>query len=118
MISPRNKLLLRKRVLMALRSIVWTADEWLHAAELRLQNDLAASEKSLPALVHRVSSAAKRGPVASVRETPSPARVTFLEWEARKSGVSVSARPRRRRAHGSSADFDRELREHFCRSAS
>jgi hypothetical protein len=117
---PETKLKIRKRVLMALRSIVWTVDEWLHAAELRLQDDLASRHsslatvpKSLPAVIR---SAAKRGPALSVGAVP--ARVTFQEWEARKSGVSVSARPRRQRAHGSSADFDRELRERFSRSAS
>jgi len=113
MISPKNKLWLRKRLLMALRSILWTADEWLHAAELRLRDDLACIS-SLPTVV---GSAAKREPEELVG-TRSPARVTFQEWEARKSGVDVSARPRRRRAHGSAADFDRELRERFSRSAS
>jgi hypothetical protein len=112
MISPKNKLRLRKWLLMKLRSIVWTADEWLHAAELRLQDDLAMS-KGLPAVVR---SAAKRGPEKTVG-TVTPARVTFQEWEARKSGVSISARPRRR-PHRGAADFDRELREHFSRSAS
>jgi hypothetical protein len=112
--KPETKLKLRKRVLMALRSILWTADEWLHAAELRLRDDLARSE-GLPTVVR---SAAKRGPEVGAR---TPARVTYQEWEARKSGVATTpqkgARPRRR-AHRGAADFDRELREHFSRSAS
>ena len=108
--KPETKIYLRKRLLMALRSILWTADEWLHAAELRLRDDIARSE-GLPTVVR---SAAKRGPEDGAR---TPARVTFQEWEARKSGVNVSARPRRR-AHRGAADFDRELRQHFSRSAS
>lgn len=112
--KPETKLYLRKRLLMLLRSIVWTADEWLHRAELRLRDDLAMSQ-GLPAVIR---SAAKRGSEVEVKTPLLPARVSFLEWEARKSGVSVSARPPRRRAHGTAGDFDRELREHFCRSAS
>lgn len=112
MISPRNKLLLKRFVARHLRRLVDLVDDQLHAWEVSLR-----TEKSLPTLIR---SAAKRGPEAPSQYmgTPPPARVTFREWEARRSGVSVSARPRRRRAHGSSSDFDRELREHFSRSAS
>jgi hypothetical protein len=108
MISLKNKLLLKRFVARQLRKLVDLVDERLHAWEVSLRT-------SLPAVIR---SAAKRGPEVEAKTPPLPARVSFLEWEARKSGVSVSARPRRRRAHQTSADFDRELREHFSRSAS
>jgi hypothetical protein len=115
MISPRNKLRLRKWTLMLLRSIVWAADEWLHRAELRLREDLAASEQKSLRVVPQQRS--KRGPEPGVEA--EPARESFLQWEARRSGVApIEKAKRRSRQHRGAADFDRELREHFSRNAS
>ncbi len=115
MISPKNKLRLRKWILMTLRALVWRADEWLHRAELRLREDLEAAKKlTLPTVVR---SAAKPGLVREPKSHPL-ARVTFLEWEARKSGVRPAVKARRGRQRHSAADFDRELQERVSRSAS
>lgn len=155
MISPRNKLLLKRFVARQLRRLVDLIDDRLHAWEVSLRGEISiplcvesprttrterptmpspgavakdeflcdripgrmsgsgeqeCDSKSLPTLIR---SAAKREPERSGETTP--ARVSYLEWEARKSGVVVSARPRRKRVHRSAAEFDRELREHFCR---
>ena len=44
--KPKTKLWLRKKVLMALRAIVWYVDERLHAAEVELRDDIAATQSS------------------------------------------------------------------------
>ena len=44
--KPKIKLWLRKKVLMALRAIVWYVDERLHAAEVELRDDIAATQSS------------------------------------------------------------------------
>lgn len=41
--KPETKLLIRKRVLMTLRAILWHADEWLHRQEVKYRNDLPVS---------------------------------------------------------------------------
>lgn len=164
--KPETKLWIRRRALMALRWLVWTADEFLHAAELRLQHDLAchavAVEQSRgvshtprshdlhPDQVHTSGSVAGRRSLAA-RDTASPkvglektadkpssragqgnsplgdgvsaastseeaardgattSGETFLQWEARRSGVAPIAKPRRSRQHFTAADFDRQF---------
>lgn len=110
-------------MLMALRALVWRADESLYRAELRLREDLAregaaqvpgkgslGKTLTLPTVVR---SAAKPGLVREPKSHPL-ARVTFSEWEARRSGVAPVAK-RRRRARSTAADFDLDLRERFER---
>lgn len=110
MISPKNKLLLKRFFARRLRALVDFLDGRLHAWEVSLR---APIEPVLPAV-----SEAKRGPEKGSRQTiAGPARVSFIEWEARRSGVAPIAKVKRRiRQHYTAAEFDRELREHFSRS--
>jgi hypothetical protein len=39
--KTETKLWLRKKTLMALRALLWHADEWLHAREVRLRDELS-----------------------------------------------------------------------------
>lgn len=39
--KSKTKLWLRKRTLMALRSLLWHADEWLHRQEVKLRDELS-----------------------------------------------------------------------------
>src|SRR5258708_3721908 len=39
--TPETKRWLRKKTLMALRAVLWHADEWLHAREVRLRDELS-----------------------------------------------------------------------------
>jgi hypothetical protein len=105
MISPKNKLLLKRWVAWRLRALVDLVEGRLHDWEVSLRTE----PKSLPAVVR---SAAKREPEDWVG-IRNPARVTFTEWEARRSGIRPT--PKRSRQHRGAADFDRELREHFSR---
>jgi hypothetical protein len=45
--KPETKLWLRKKALMALRSLLWHADEWLHVQELKLRKNLS-DRKEVP----------------------------------------------------------------------
>src|SRR5712664_4233960 len=103
MISPKNKLLLKRFLARQLRRLVDFSDDSLHEWEMSLRTI------SLPTSIR---SAAKREP--GCVEGAQPARVSFIEWEARRPGIALAPKPRRR-AHRGAADFDRELRERFSR---
>jgi hypothetical protein len=94
-----TKLWIRKRALMTLRAIVWRTDDWLHGAEVRLREELAASEAV--------------GPQRSDRDEVrilTPAQSPHQKWEARRSGVApVSKKSCQRRRRLSAADFDRRF---------
>ena len=95
--KPETKLKLRKWALMALRSIVWTVDEWLHAQELRLREDLEQLGSargvvtSLPPKPRpQFGSGDGAASVKRAGELRAPAPkiipLGFEEWEARRSG--------------------------------
>jgi hypothetical protein len=47
--KPETKLRLRKWALMALRSIVWHVDEWLHAQEVKYRDEISLPVRVAPA---------------------------------------------------------------------
>lgn len=102
--KPETKLWLRKKALMVLRAIVWHADEWLHRQEVALREDLSGR--------HQVSELAAPSIEKTDQSQDMPHRApgrseTFMQWEARKSGIAVVSKKdtRRRRAMTASA-FD------------
>lgn len=94
--TPETKLKLRKWALMALRSIVWNVDEWLHAQELQLREDLLAiaprsGEDALPSIRKAQS------PVAGA----APSRGKDLEQLGSGRRVVTSLPPKPRPQFGS-----------------
>jgi hypothetical protein len=111
--NPRLKLWVRRRALMMLRAIVWHADEWLHRQELALR-EYSASVDGKSSLArnaidfHKTLGSRETAPVAgpvnrAIR--PATVRETFLQWEARKSGVVPIVKAHRRRCM-TAAQFD------------
>jgi len=49
--KPETKLWIRKRALMALRAMLWHADEWLHRQEVKLREEIQGGAGDKP--VHR-----------------------------------------------------------------
>jgi hypothetical protein len=108
---------LRKKTLMALRSLLWHADEWLHRREVRLREEISNGEPEIrermegvgqgAALrVHSLAPKAAGAPGKPHRPT-SMRSETFLQWEARRSGVAVvSKKEARRRRQISASAFD------------
>jgi len=103
-VKPATKLWIRKRALMTLRAILWRADEWLHRRELALRQDLDLHKT----LGSRETPARMAGPALPRKTPPAIVRESFLQWEARRSGVSPITKPHRRRGI-SAADFDRSF---------
>ena len=96
--TPETKRWLRKKTLMALRALLWHADEWLHAREVRLREDLSGVPRVLP----------RSSPPGRVGSNPTPRSTseTFQQWEARKSGVAVVSKKEARRQRTTAAGFD------------
>ena len=97
------RLAAHRTMLRWLRKLVDLADDRLHAAEVRLRNDLSPIGTAKAASHHDPTS------VRSVRTTPvpSPRRENFQQWEARRSGVApVSKKEAHRRRAVSAAAFD------------
>jgi len=98
-----TKLWLRKRALMTLRAIVWRLDEWIHAQETKLREEI-----ELRADPKQSEPAGNRDRAATTPHARQPE--TFKQWEARKSGVAViSKKESRRRERLTAADFDRRF---------
>ena len=97
----RFKLWLRKKTLMALRAIIWHADEWLHAREVKLRKELGfrrAEATPVPAAA---------GLPTVERSKPRRQPESFQQWEARRSGIAVvSKKEARRRRQTSTSAFD------------
>jgi len=116
--SPQTKLALRRFALRWLRKLVDVADDRLHAAEVTLRNNLSAGG---------TSQTDKPQPEEAVRDNRSlgvvsqrPSAESFLEWEARRSGIAVTIKKHHRghvrRRRQSAADFDFQIirkREEF-----
>lgn len=99
--KAETKLWLRKRALMALRSIVWHVDEWIQRQEVSLREELAAMQAPAQRAERpRVL----RAPAAIVKTE------TFEQWEMRKSGVRPVAKDLHHRRHRhTAAEFDQEI---------
>lgn len=92
-----TKLKLRKWLLMRLRAIVWHADEWLHAEELKLRVDLRELGTTKP--VRAAGNGANAPRLASHGDCPTHGE-TFTEWEARRSGIAPVAKRKALRRRG------------------
>lgn len=106
-----TKLRLQKWALMALRSIVWHVDEWLHRQEVAYRDSVAGQHPS----VQRIDGADARGHASPARPDeqstptlprevtatrPSRRRETFAQWEARRSGIAAVSKKEARRRRG------------------
>ena len=110
--QAKTKLALRRFGLRCARKLLDFLDDRLHAAEVRLREDLASHVVSVQqslSLGHSVMGASKPSP-ARGEETGSMGRrrVSFAEWEMRRSGVAVISKKeaRRQRQRLSAAAFD------------
>jgi hypothetical protein len=106
----RIKLWLRRWVIRQLIKLVDRAEERLQAWQVRLRENLASHavpvKQSLPVENERAEANTRDGRVGSVGRR----RISFLEWEARKSGVAViTKKEARRREHLTAAGFDRRF---------
>lgn len=111
--KPETKLKLRKWALMAMRSVVWTVDEWLHTQELRLREDLEQLGSargvvtSLPPKPRpQFGSGDGAASVKRAGELRAPAPASYSEWEARKSGIAVISKKSARRRGMPARAFD------------
>jgi hypothetical protein len=79
--KPETKLAIRRFAVRWMRKLLDVLDDRLHAAEVRLREDL---ERAAPG---RVAT-----PIAKVGSTPTArSKVeTFQQWEARRSGIIVT----------------------------
>jgi hypothetical protein len=103
--KPETKLAIRKKTLMALRALIWHADEWLHARELKLRDDLASHAVPVKQSLPVTDSPAGVSTATVVAHSMGRRRVSFADWEARESGVAVISKKEARR-RSSAADFD------------
>jgi hypothetical protein len=105
--KPETKLWLRKKTLMALRALLWRADEWLHRQEVALREDLSGRDQ---VSAKAASEAEKTDPSQDMlhRAPARPGSETFREWEARKSGIALVTKKeaRRRRERVTASAFD------------
>jgi hypothetical protein len=89
--KKKLKLWLRKQALKTLRAVLWRADEWLHAAELRLRHDLAATAVQGLGPVQQ-----KR--LASGGDSGASRIQTFAQWKALRGATPVPVSRRGRKA--------------------
>jgi hypothetical protein len=108
--KAETKLALRRFALRWLRKLVDVADDRLHAAEVTLRNDLSGlSARQHPTLtVHSSEDLLHQRTDDKRPEAARPESETFLEWEARRSGVAPVSKKaaRQRRERQGAAAFD------------
>jgi hypothetical protein len=105
--SPATKLALRRFALRWLRKIIDVADDRLHAAEVSLRNDLSGC-KEVPIPVASCDRETANARTCLTSEAVRPGSETFIEWEARRSGVAPVSKKavRKRRERAGAAAFD------------
>ncbi len=128
--NAATKLALRRFALRWLRKLVDVADDRLHAAEVTLRNDLAEMQAPAqraeradvlravaPTTIRTEPLIDKGAFVEGSPSVPYEAPSTYMQWEARRSGITPKVKThRRRRARSSAADFDFQIirkREEF-----
>jgi hypothetical protein len=94
--KAETKLKLRKATLMALRSLIWHADEWLHRQEVQLREDLCG-RKTRSEVAAPISAKPVAARTCLTSETGRPQGETFQQWEARRSGIAVISKKQMRR---------------------
>jgi hypothetical protein len=101
--NAQVKLFLRRFTLRWLRKLVDVLDDRLHAAEVKLREEIAATTVRTEPLIDK--GAFVEGSASVPYDTPK----TFIEWEARRSGVAPvskkSARARRERTTATGFDL-------------
>lgn len=138
-VKQRIKLALRRLALRWMRKLVDVADDRLHAAEVRLREELQAlravsaphdttepltrpeslvrqgqraKPQELPAsavATRRIPEQERQMPAVAVGDRPAFAQ-TFSQWEARRSGVEpITKKASRRRRGLTAAAFDRKF---------
>jgi hypothetical protein len=96
------KLFFRRLTLRLLRKLLDLADDRLHAAEVRLRDELAAPVPGADMVKLNSGHAAGSNPTAGAAK-----KETFQQWEAGRSGVApASKKEARRRRALSAAEFD------------
>ena len=108
--KQRIKLALRRFTLRWLRKLVDVVDDRLHAAEVTLRKEISDGTLDRRADVVGVSDL----PDSRLLEKPALQRQeeTFLEWEARRSGVAPVRKKRYHRVHlrrRTASDFDVDI---------
>jgi len=101
--KAKLKLFFRRLTLRLLRKLVDLVDDRLHRAEVRLRNDLSDQRDGQ----HPSRTVLTREDMLHQRRDERPGSETFMQWEARRSGVAViSKKAARRRRALSAAGFD------------
>jgi hypothetical protein len=101
--SPETKLAMRRWTIRQLRKLWDFLDEQLHAAEVKLRNDLSDRHQVSELAA---SSAEKTDPSQDMLHRAPGRSETFLQWEARKSGVAPVSKKQRRQRGMPAAAFD------------
>jgi hypothetical protein len=105
--KPETKLAIRRWTIRKLRLLFDFLDDRLHSAEVRLRDECA--EKSSLAECGAATSARVK---TSQADPPHPARESFLQWEARKSGVAAVSKKSARRRGMPARAFDLRFSTH------
>ena len=104
--KPATKIAIRRITLRWLRKLVDLADDRLHTAEVTLREEISGRAGDMPG---STATARKRPIVTDETEQEKPAQgvESFLQWEARRSGVTVvSKKTARRQRRVTAAVFD------------
>jgi len=98
-------LIVRRLALRWLRKLVDAADDRLHAAEVSLRNDLSARNEAPKPVATRIGDAEQS---QDMPHRASGRAESFIEWEARRSGIAPISKKaaRRRRERMTAAAFD------------
>jgi hypothetical protein len=109
--KQRIKFALRRFALRWLRKLVDVADDRLHAAEVKLREEIASRNDTVPVRVTAAgcTTGSTESPFRSAYGSAAPARTeSFRQWEARRSGVAPVSKKAARRRHerGGAQAFD------------
>jgi hypothetical protein len=105
-------LIVRRWTIRQLRKLVDVADDRLHAIEVKLREEIASRNDSVPARVSAAgcTTGSSESPFRGAYESAAPVRKSenFQQWEARRSGVAPVSKKeaRKRRERAGAAAFD------------
>ena len=104
--KAKIKIWLRRYFLRACRAVLDLADDRLHAAEVRFRERNEIRRDSSPCAPDALASRIR------VQDRGHRQGESFVQWEARRSGVAVvSKKQARARRHTTAADFDSRWRQ-------
>ena len=107
--SPQTKLTIRRFTLRWLRKLVDVADDRLHSTELALREEIASVGAARSAADGKLPGQNSANARFCAQPGDSQAgKETFLQWEARRSGVAPVSKKatRQRRERLTAAGFD------------